>query len=62
MIPIKILNVTENDILIPEINPTIYKVNENDLCTFDRNSKNADRMKKVFVKLRLEHLNEETDY
>lgn len=58
MAPIQILHITENDLLLPEINPTVHKLRKFGLCSLDRNDKSADRVKKVFSKLWLGHLNE----
>lgn len=58
-IPVKILNVTECDLVLPNITPTIHKLSDYSLCSFERNTKNAVRVKNVFKQLKLNHLNEE---
>ena len=59
VIPVKILNVTESDLLLSKISPTILKLDDYHACEFDKNTKNADRVKSLFTKLNLEHLNSE---
>lgn len=59
VIPIKILNVTEKDLMLPSVNPIIHKLEKYNICAFNRSIKNADRVKKLFANLQLDHLNDE---
>lgn len=58
-IPIKILNVTEKAFTLSNINPVIHELNEYDICTFDKNENNSNRVKKLFPLLQLKDLNTE---
>lgn len=59
LIPIKILNVTENKQSIANISLTLEKLSEFSLCVFDKTNKDADRVKALFSLLQLKHLNDE---
>ena len=59
LIPITILNVTENDLSLSKIYPEIRKLNDYEFCSFAQSTKNADRVKKMFEQLHLDHLNKE---
>lgn len=59
LIPIRILNVTENDLTLTEIEPTIKKLSKFNVCVFEKTQKNADRVKKLFSLMKLKHLNNE---
>lgn len=59
LIPFRILNVTENDLTLTEIEPTIEKLSKFNVCVFEKTQKNADRVKKLFSLMKLKHLNDE---
>lgn len=56
LIPIKILNTTENVISIQKLEPVIYKLSDYEICQFDTSNQNADRVKRLFSQLKLSHL------
>lgn len=58
-LPIRILNTTENDFYINNIQPNIHKASDYNICTFDKPSKNTERVKKLLPLLNLTHLNKE---
>lgn len=60
VIPILILNTNETEAHIDTIDPTLHKISEYHLCTFEQcGNINADRVRKLFSLLSLKHLNEE---
>ncbi|KAG7295451.1 hypothetical protein JYU34_021634 [Plutella xylostella] len=56
-IPIKILNTTEQDVVLYKIDPIFDSLNNYKICMFHKNEKNADRVKELFSFLQLSHLN-----
>lgn len=59
-IPIRVLNVKETDVIIPEIKPSIHSLKDYDLCSFKSTiSKDSERVKKLFSALQLQHLSKE---
>lgn len=59
LIPIRVLNTSESDLVLNSIHPTLYKASEYDICSFQETTNNADRVKRVFSLLSLKHLNKE---
>lgn len=59
MIPVKILNTTENKVKITELKPQLERLKDYNLCTFNKTRSNADRVKELFSYLHLNHLNKE---
>lgn len=59
MIPVKILNTTENEVTITELKPQLERLKDYNLCTFNKTRSNADRVKELFSYLHLNHLNKE---
>lgn len=58
-IPIRILNTTANDIELSQIKLNIQSSKDFDVCVFNTKPKNAERVKSLFSKLNLNHLNKE---
>lgn len=59
-VPIKILNTSEEDVVLPTFQPNIDSLKNYDLCEFESIKKNSERAKLLLEKLKLEHLvNEE---
>lgn len=58
-IPIRILNTTDKDLILDKINPIIQKANDYNICLFEKTNKNANRVKKLFSALNLNHLNKD---
>lgn len=58
-IPIKILNTTERDLTLNNIEPVIHSVRDYECCMFESSDKSSERVKKLFSMLQLEHLNDE---
>lgn len=58
-IPIRILNATDKDLTLKELNLSIEKAKDYNICSFDKNSSNANRVKHLFSKLKSDHLNKE---
>lgn len=56
MFPIRIINTTENDLTLDNINPIIHKATDYDVCSFHKSHNNAERVKKLFSVLQLNHL------
>lgn len=59
LIPIRILNATENDIALTEIQPKIKNLCDYDICAFEKSKNNSDRVKRLFSLMKLQHLNDE---
>jgi hypothetical protein len=59
VIPIKILNTTEEQIHIKNIKPQLESLHNYALCSFSPMQGNAERVKKLFTLLQLNHLNTE---
>lgn len=59
LIPVRILNTTDNTVTLKNIEPTIHKLSDYSICSFNATDKNADRVKRLFSHLNLKHLNEE---
>lgn len=59
LIPIRILNTTENTLTLENIEPEVHKLSDYSICTFDKPNSNANRVKQLFSLLKLGHLNEE---
>lgn len=57
LIPVRILNVTENDVQLTEINPKIDKVSNYNICEFEKSTTDSNRVKKLFSLMKLQHLN-----
>lgn len=60
-IPIRILNTTEQDLQlkINDFKPIIFLASDFHICSFEKPTKNSDRVKKLLSILQLEHLNKE---
>lgn len=58
-IPIRILNTTSRDVSLSEINLEVQDATGYNICNFDKNVKNASRVKQLFANLNLSHLNRE---
>lgn len=56
-VPVRILNTTDKDCTISELKPIIHLASDYNICKFEKSKKNADRVKKLFTKLDLDHLN-----
>lgn len=56
-IPIKILNTTEKMVTLSNLNPKIYDLRDYDVCTFNENENNSERVKKLFSMLNINKLN-----
>lgn len=55
-IPIKLLNIRENDVTISNFNPNVTKLEEYYVCQFNKSNINSDRVKKLFSHLNLKNL------
>lgn len=60
-IPIRILNTTEQDLQlkINNFKPIIFLARDFDICSFDKPTKNSERVKRLLSILQLDHLNKE---
>lgn len=58
-IPIRILNTTDKDVTLSNISIDIECSKNYDICTFNTNAKSSSRVKNLFSKLNLKHLNKE---
>lgn len=58
-IPIKILNTTENTVTLSNISPSVYKLDDFNICSFDKCDNSSDRVKSLFSILNLNELNSE---
>lgn len=56
-IPIRILNTTEKDLVLGNIQPLIFSAKDYDICSFDRCDKDAQRVKQLLSLIQLKHLN-----
>lgn len=59
IIPIKILNTTEKDLVLAKCNIEIHKLSDYKICAFDKIEKNADRVKQLFSIMKFSHMNKE---
>ena len=56
-IPIKILNTRDEEVKLSYFNIETYNLDSYDICTFEKEYINAERVKKLFSMLNLDHLN-----
>lgn len=56
-IPLKVLNTRNEEVKLSFFTPTIDYLYNYDICNFDKNYVNADRVKRLFQSLQLNHLN-----
>lgn len=59
LIPIKILNTTENNISLNKIETTIKSLGDFNVCEFEKPNIHSDRVKSLFSSIKLKHLNDE---
>lgn len=48
---------TEKSVTFSGIEPTIYDLSDYNICSFEKNEKNSDRVKRLFSLLKLNDLN-----
>jgi len=58
-IPVKILNTREEEVKIPKFEPFLHKLSEYNICHFNTNNVNVERVKELFSLLKLNYLNKE---
>lgn len=58
-IPIRVLNTTDEDVIIDKIKPTMQGLNDYEVFSFEGRTNNASRVKSLFSELSLNHLNKE---
>lgn len=57
VIPIKIMNTTEKDLVLPKLSIEIHKLSDYNICTFGKSENNADRVKKLFSFMSFSYMN-----
>lgn len=58
-IPVKILNVSDNEISLPAFEPNIYSLSDYEICQFTKTKSKVNRAEQLKNLLKLEHLNNE---
>lgn len=58
-IPVKILNTSEQDVMLPAFQPQLYPLHQYDICEFNQCTKNTERVNKLLNSLQLNNLNTE---
>lgn len=59
VLPIKILNTTENNVTLSTFNFDIHKLSDYNICSFDKIENKADRVKQLFSYVNFSHMNDE---
>lgn len=59
LIPIRILNVTENNVSLTDLEANIEKLCDFDICSFSKTKNNSNRVKTLLPLMKMTHLNKE---